>query len=206
MIISNYSKIISSIVKIQDEVLDASSTIDEATKQALRQLSAVLLTATVNHPKLNAYQFKSITNELLYFWNESISANTEKFWDAIYINTQLINRKDQIKNTLLKGRFKSVEQGISARNNWELLKQTTQIRKRFQLEQINQVSQIIAADEQKRLTVLQKTLTTGYIPKTQYLKFGECMAYFANCLLFKQYFTKVETEELYRIWEDFIYQ
>jgi hypothetical protein len=206
LISSNYSDIILQIIKIQDEIFDASTTIDEATKQGFRQRSAMLISTVANQPKLNAYQFKSLVNELLIFWNNIISTDTEKFWDVLNSNNLPVERKDLIKDALTRGRFKTVKQGIDARNNWAVLSGLSLITERFSPEQIYRVAQIIAADEQKRHAILQKTLTTGKIPKTQYLKFGECMAYFANCLLFKQYFTQEQTDELYRIWKDFKYQ
>jgi len=41
------------------------------------------------------------------------------------------------------------------------------------------------------------------IPQTQYLKFGECMAYFGRSKLFEVYFSKEQVEELYEIWKNF---
>ena len=206
MIASNYSDIILQIIKIQDEIVDASTTIDEATKQGIRLRSAMLISTVANQPKLNAYGFKCLVNELLMVWNHNISPDTEKFWDVLNSNNLLVKRKDLIKDALTKGRFKTVEQGIDARNHWAVLSGMSLITERYLPEQINQVAQIIAADEQKRHDILQKTLTTGKIPQTQYLKFGECMAYFANCLLFRQHFTQAHTDELYGIWQDFKYQ
>jgi hypothetical protein len=206
LITSNYSDIILQIIKIQDEIFDASTTIDEATKQGFRQRSFLLISTVANQPKLNAYGFKCLANELLIYWNNIISPDTEKFWDVLNSNNLPVKRKDLIKDALTKGRFKTVEQGIDARNNWAVLSGMILITERFSPEQINQIAQIIAADEQKRHAILQKTLSTGKIPKTQYLKFGECMAYFANCLLFSHYFTQAQTDELYRIWQDFKYQ
>jgi hypothetical protein len=206
LITSNYSDIILQIVKIQNEIFDASTTIDEATKQGFRQRSFLLISTVANQPKLNAYGFKCLANELLIYWNNIISPDTEKFWDVLNSNNLPVKRKDLIKDALTKGRFKTVEQGIDARNNWAVLSGMILITERFSPEQINQIAQIIAADEQKRHAILHKTLTTGKILKTQYLKFGECMAYFANCLLFRHYFTQAQTDELYGIWQDFKYQ
>lgn len=206
LITSNYSDIILQIIKIQDEIVDASTTIDEATKQGIRLRSAMLISTVANQPKLNAYGFKSLLNELLIYWNHNISPDTEKFWDALNSNNLPVERKDLIKDALAREHFKTVEQGIDARNNWAVLSDMSLITERFSPEQISQVAQIIAADEQKRHAILQKTLTTGKIPQTQYLKFGECMAYFANCLLFRHYFTQAQTDELYGIWQDFKYQ
>ena len=206
MISSNYSDIILQIIKIQDEIVDASTTIDEATKQGIRLRSAMLTSTVANQPKLNAYGFKCLVNELLMVWNHNISPDTEKFWDILNSNNLPVKRKDLIKDALTKGRFKTVEQGIDARNHWAVLSGMSLITERYLPEQINQVAQIIVADEQKKHAILQKTLTTGKIPQTHYLKFGECMAYFANCLLFRQHFTQAQTDELYRIWQDFKYQ
>jgi hypothetical protein len=206
LITSNYSDILLQIIKIQDEIFDASDTIDEATKQGIRLRSAMLISTVANQPKLNAYRFKCLVTELLMVWNHNISPDTENFWAILNSNNLPVKRKDLIKDALTRGRFKTVEQGIDARNHWAVLSGMSLITERFLPEQISQVAQIIAADEQKRHAILQKTLTTGKIAQTQYLKFGECMAYFANCLLFRHHFTQAQTDELYGIWQDFKYQ
>ena len=44
-------------------------------------------------------------------------------------------------------------------------------------------------------------LSKKNIPKSQYLKFGECMAYFANTGLFPKYMDENEVKKLYVIWK-----
>jgi hypothetical protein len=51
--------------------------------------------------------------------------------------------------------------------------------------------------------MLKKCLTRKQIPQTNYLKFGECMAYANKCRLWDKYFTQAEVDELYVIWKNF---
>ena len=62
---------------------------------------------------------------------------------------------------------------------------------------------IIVDDENRRLVILKRYLRKNEIPQTQYLKFGECMAYMNNCGLWNKYFNKEEVQQLYAIWTNF---
>lgn len=189
--------------EIHDKFVDASTAFDDKTKQAIKHMSKYIRDFLTANPKANAYQLRTLTNELLTYWNESINSDTEKFWTELQTNDIDIERKEPLKFALTKKRFRTVEQGIDARNNWADLKKLNSITDKFSKTDIEQIDSIIADDEQNRLDILKKCLRKKAIPPTQYLKFGECMAYFANCRLFDKYFTTGQVEELYDIWKNF---
>ena len=70
-------------------------------------------------------------------------------------------------------------------------------------DEIEEIDDIILKDEKQRIEILKKCLRKKEIPQTQYLKYGECMAYANNCLLWKKYFKQSEVDELYEIWKNF---
>lgn len=153
--------------------------------------------------KINTYQLKSLTNDFLTYWNESIHPDTELFWEEARKEGIDFERKDPLKFALEKSRFRNVHQGMDARNNWEEVKKLQAILERFSTDEIAKIDRIIAEDENRRLNILKKCRRKKEIPQSQYLKFGECMAYFNNCRLFGLYFSQEEVEELYVIWKNF---
>jgi hypothetical protein len=200
--LDNIDKILLTIA-IHDKIVDTSISLDEQLKQGLKHISKSIgdfLTAT---PNANSYQRRMLTNELLTYWNNSINPDTENFWTALRTNDIDFERKEPLRFALSKKRFRNVEQGIDARNHWIILKTSSSIIDRFSKTEIQQIDNIISDDEKKRLDVLQKCLVKGAIPQTQYLKFGECMAYFDRCKLFDTYFSKQQVHELYNIWSNF---
>jgi hypothetical protein len=152
---------------------------------------------------LSLYSLKISSTEILTFWNEHIGIDTELFWTSMKANGVRIERKDPLRSALSKKRFRNVDQGMSARKSWEKLRLSDSIVERFSSEEIATLDQIIETDEKTRLRILKKCFLEKKIPQTQYLKFGECYAYFFNCNLFQKYFTTKEVSELYQIWVDF---
>ncbi len=189
--------------EIHDNLIDVSIIFDDHTKQAFKTQSKFIRDFLTNNPKANSYQLRTLTSELLTYWNESIKPDTEAFWTELRKNDIDFERKEPLKFALTKGRFRNVEQGMDARNYWTKLKGEKSIIDNFTQAQIQVIDKIISDDEQRRLDILKKCLIKKAIPQTQYLKFGECMAYFANCRLFDKYFTTGQVEELYDIWKNF---
>ena len=189
--------------EIHDKFIDASPTFDEKKKQNFKILSKYTRDFLTANPKANTYQLRTLANELLTYWNESISCETEFFWEELHANYIDIERKEPLRFALAKKRFRTVEQAIDARNNWTDLKPLNLIIDKFSKTEIEQIDSIIADDEQNRLDILKKCLGKKIIPPTKYLKFGECMAYFANCRLFDKYFSTEEVEELYNVWRKY---
>ena len=61
--------------EIQDNLVDTSMVFDEQTKQAFKTLSKYIRDFLTNNPKTNSYQLRSLTSELLVYWNESIKVS-----------------------------------------------------------------------------------------------------------------------------------
>lgn len=189
--------------EIQDNLVDGSIVFDNQTKQAFKTQSKFIRDFLTNNPKANSYQLKSLTNELLTYWNESINPDTEIFWTELKDNGIDFERKEPLRFALTKKRFRNVEQGIDARKHWTELKNRKEITDKYSQAEIEKIETIIADDENRRLEILKKCLRKNEIPQTQYLKFGECMAYINNCGLWEKYFNKEEVQQLYNIWTNF---
>lgn len=189
--------------EIHDNFVDHSSVFNDQTKQAFRVQSKFIRDFLTNNPKANSYQLRTLTSELLTYWNESIKPDTETFWTELRKNGIDFERKEPLNFALTKGRFRNAHQGMDARNYWAELKGEKSIIDKFTQAQVQEIDIIISNDEQIRHDILKKCLIKKGIPQKQYLKFGECMAYFANCRLFDNYFTPEQIEELYEIWRNF---
>ncbi|REG88215.1 hypothetical protein [Winogradskyella sediminis] len=203
--IENIEKILKT-VEIHERIVRKSTEIDNETKPYFLELSKFTkdcLSDESKIGKLNSYQIKSLEKELLIYWNETISLETEKFWTEILNEKLNIKRKEPLKFALDKNRFRNVEQGIEARKYWNELKKIKSINDKFSKTEIEKIEKIIAEDENKRIGILKKCLAKKVIPKSHYLKFGECMAYFTNCRLFNKYMTEKEVDELHEIWRNF---
>ena len=190
-------------IEIRDNVVRTSTLLDDQAKQAYHQQSAFIRDILTNNPKATSYQLKSLTSEILAYWNESINPDTETFWAEMLRNNVDLERKQPLRFALEKGRFRNVEQGIDAKNYWGSLKQLSAIKNNYTQGEIEQLDRIIEEDEKKRHEVLKNCLAKKLIPQAQYLKFGECMAYFGRCKLFDAYFSNAQVDELFTIWKNF---
>ena len=188
---------------INYKVVNGSTLFDENTKLAFKNLPKYTKDFLKKEPKLTLYGLNSLKTSLLTYWNESINPDTERFWAELKVNGINYKRKEPLKFALDKKRFRQVEQGIDARKYWTELKKLKEVQQRFSKTEIEEIQDIILKDEKQRMEILKKCLRNNKIPQTQYLKFGECMAYANNCGLWDEYFTKPAVEELYDIWKNF---
>lgn len=189
--------------KINDKVVDRSTIMDEKTKEASKNLSKYTRDFLEKEPKINSYGLNSLKSGLLTYWNESINPDTESFWTELKDNGIDYERKEPLKFALEKNQFRRVDQGMDARKHWSELKKRKEIIDRYSKTEIEKIETIIAEDENRRLEILKKCLRKNKIPQSQYLKFGESMAYMNNCGLWNKYFNKEEVEQLYDIWKNF---
>jgi hypothetical protein len=189
--------------KINDKVVDRSTIMDEKTKEAFKNLSKYTRDLLEKEPKMNSYGLNSLKSGLLTYWNESINPDTESFWTGLKDNGIDYKRKEPLKFALEKNQFRRVDQGMDARKHWFELKKRKEITDKYSITEIEKIETIIADDENRRLEILKKCLRKNEIPQTQYLKFGECMAYMNNCGLWGKYFNKEEVQQLYDIWTNF---
>ncbi|KQS88781.1 hypothetical protein ASG21_16705 [Chryseobacterium sp. Leaf394] len=191
------------VTKINDKVVDGSTIMDEKTKEAFKNLSKYTRELLEKEPKMNSYGLNSLKSGLLTYWNESINPDTESFWTELKVNGIDYERKEPLKFALEKNQFRRVDQGMDARKYWTELKNRKEITDKYSQIEIEKIETIIADDENRRLEILKKCLRKNEIPQTQYLKFGECMAYMNNCGIWDKYFNKEEVQQLYDIWTNF---
>ena len=112
-------------VEIHEKIVNESTEMESDTKSHFLNLSKFTkdcLKDKSKAEKFNSYQIKSLTNELLIYWNETISVETEKFWTEIKNGNLNLERKEPLKFALNNNRFRNVEQGIGARKYWNSLK------------------------------------------------------------------------------------
>lgn len=153
--------------------------------------------------KLSSVGLKSLIDGFLIQWNESVSVETELFWQRIEENNLNFDRKEPLRFALEKGRFFNVHQGMEARSNWNSLVDSGYLLSRYKQDEIEKLSKIISNDEEKRVEFLKKCLKSNKIPSSQYLKFGDCMAYIYNTKIMKEHFSIEEIESLNLIWRNF---
>ncbi len=175
---------------------------DPKTKEAIIN-QGIYWNERLNSEQFTLTQMKSIANDILTLWNETIGIATEMFWTELKKNNIDFERKDELNFALKKGRFRRVDVGMSAKKDWSIIKDFDSIKDRFSQDEIEKISNIIDCDEKTRFEILKKCLRKKEIPQTKYLKFGECMAYMSNCGLWEKYFAKAEVEDLYDLWKSF---
>lgn len=187
---------------IGNRVIESSSFFDKDAKLRFKESTKFYREFFVNNPNINSYQLKSLTNDFLTYWHESIHPDTEIFWAELKKNSIDFERKDPLLFALDKNRFRNVHQAMEARKHWSEIRKLEIVLERFSKENIEHIDRIVVEDENKRLAILNKCLKNQKIPRSQYLKFGESIAYFSNCQLFGKYFSPLEVEKLYAIWKN----
>ena len=197
----NFEKLLLTTIII-DKVVDSSNIMDDKTKEAFKNLSNYTKDFLEREPKMNSYGLNSLKSGLLTYWNESINPDTEIFWKELKRKGIDYERIEPLRFALIKNRFKRVDQGIEARKHWAELKKLKEVNGKFTKTEIEQIGNIIIGDEKRRLEILKRCLVKNEIPNTQYLIFGESMAYMNHCELWNCYFNKVEVEKLYDIWKN----
>lgn len=191
-------------IEIQDKITGDSDNFDKNTKKSFLNYSKICLDQLSDGKEsFNLTQLKAMTREILIYWNESIGIDTEKFWIELRNANIDFPRRDELRFAIDKGKFRRIDQGMGAKKYWEVIKEMQTVKERISINEINLINTIIDKDEKTRLEILRKCLKKSVIPQTQYLKFGECMAYFDDCGLFDKYFEKKEVDELYTIWKNF---
>jgi hypothetical protein len=193
------------IIAVGNKIINDSENLHPKIKEAMSNYSKDIV-ERINDINRNGKQnltvINSFKNDYLIFWNESVSIETEIFWQKLEEEKVEVERKEPLKYALIKNRFQNVHQGMAARKNWNKIIEFGYINKRFTEEEIIKLKQIIDKDEKDRFELLKKCYETKKIPNTKYLRFGDSVAYFNNSNLFEKYFKSNEVVELMKIWQD----
>ena len=142
-------------MKINNEIINSSKLLDKKTKNAFIYSSKQTEKILNDNKKLNSYQQKTLTNEFLIYWNETISLDCENFWNEIKKKGILLERKEPLQFLLKNQRFKFVEQAIQIKKYWNELKNLRSIKERYNKKEIDEIQNLSIQDKQKRKLLLE---------------------------------------------------
>jgi len=191
-------------IKIGTAIINSSTHLDSKTKLAFNELhrySKNIINSGFEKNKLTLYELKMIESELFTYWNESINLDVELFWKEINDRNLEFKRKNLIKYLLENGRLKSVEQWIGLYNSIEELSSTGQLSLMIQKNELKQLQELIDKEVDKKYSLVNKCFKKGSIALSNYLKFGESMAFLERCKLTLKYFSEDEREQIINIWK-----
>ena len=191
-------------VEISNKIFAQSNSGDKQVKlafQALNEYSKCFIESALKKDKLTSYEVKSIENEFFSYWNNTINEDVEIFWEEITKSDLPFQRKSALRELLTKGRFRQVEQWIDLYNNFQNIKDSGFLHRQFKNEELVELNNLIEKEEKNRFKIVNNCLQKKRIPFSQYLKFGESMAFLERCGLTRKYFTDTEREEIYKIWK-----
>lgn len=199
---SEYKNQLVRTIHIQNDLVNNGDLFDPKTKEALVN-QGNYWSDRLSNESFSLTQLKFVSSNILTLWKESVGIATEMFWVELKKNNIDFERKDELNFALQKGRFRRVDVGMAARKDWSVMKEFDAITNRFTKDEIEKISDIIESDEKTRLELLKRCLRKKEIPQTQYLKFGDSMAYMSHCGLLNKHFNEIEVDELYDIWNNF---
>lgn len=170
-----------------------------------------ILDKSIQNNKHIGYTVSGIINDTLIYWNSSLGLDIEFFWEKVGEKNLAFERKDILKTVLEKGLFRDIHIHMAARYNWNDLKMHPLLKKRFSKSEINRIGEIIKKDEAKRLQLLKTCLRKRKVAFSNYLRYGDAIAYFTQGKLIEEtrnkdtllnaYFSKEEINTLEAIWE-----
>jgi len=196
---SEYKEQLLRIIQIQNDLLNDFDLLDSELKDGIINFG-IYWADRLDNEHYSLTQLKSIANNILTFWKESIGIATEMFWTELEKNNIVFKRSDELNFVLQKGRFRRVDIGIFANRDWEVIKEFDSIKARFSNDQIVKISNIIDLDEKSRVEILKKRLKRKEIPITQLRNFIQAFTYISNLGLWDKHFTNKEVTELYAFW------
>ncbi|MEO6833432.1 MAG: hypothetical protein ABI169_14590 [Chitinophagaceae bacterium] len=155
-------------------------------------------------------ELKNSIEVLSYLWSQYVDIWSEMFWSEIDEYPNGYKRVEAIPKILERGRFRGVGEAMHTRYQWKALLDSRFLLKRYSLEELQKVTYIIATDEGKRLSLLKKCLRNKRLSHSDYLRFGEAIAFFTQGGLFNEstsgtelekHFTPADIRLLDEIWE-----
>lgn len=200
----NQANLLLEAIAVGDKIISDSTKLDQQTKTlmlGLNSYSKNYLNDGLSNDKLTAYEVKSLESEFFKYWKEAVSHDVEAFWEELTSINIAYQRKSPIRDLLSKGRLRHVEQWIGLFNDFGELGQNEYLTKQFSRKEIKSVTELLKSEEKKRFELVNRCFQKKEIPFSQYLKFGESMAFLERCNLMMKYFSEKEREEIYEIWE-----
>jgi len=204
--ISKKAKELLQVLDIANLVINESDIKDEKEKKdtlSFIEQTRNLTNSKNGDDKITSYGLKSLTDSFLVYWNESISVDTEKFWNLLEKEGISIKRKEPLRQALLRGVFRNVHEAMEACKNFDEMVEKGVLKSRYNEAELTTIRDIIDKNTSVRVELLRSCLIKGKIPSSKYLRFGDSMAYMGNCNLFNDYFNENEVEQLLDIWNNF---
>lgn len=202
------------LLEIEKQMFPIAFASDEKVMSAFlykKDLDKQIINESIEQKDLTMYALNSFVNGTLIYWNESIGVSIELFWQQVHLKNLPYIRKDPLAFALEKGRFRNVHQGRDARYNWKDLIDAKLLLSRYSEEEIARLDQIIKNDEANRVSLLKKCIKNNKVPGSQYLRFGDSVAYLTDGkllddgaykgTLLESHFTEPEIRILDAIWK-----
>lgn len=136
---SEYKEHLLRTIQIQNDLLNDFDLFDPKTKEAIIK-HGNYWTERLNCEHFTLTQLKSITNDILTIWKETIGIATEMFWNELKKNNIDFERKDELNFALQKGRFRRVDIGMGAKKDWNVIKDFDSIKNRFSKDEIEKIT------------------------------------------------------------------
>lgn len=151
---------------------------------------------------LKAVSLNGTISNYFIRWNGWVSVECELFWQALEHEGLKFLRKEPLHFALKKGWFYNVHEAIEIRINWDAVIEGKYLESRYSAKEIEFLTNLIKAEELKRVKEIRLALTKKKITFRNILRFGDSMAYLRQCGLIKKYFTFWEIDEVIQIWKD----
>jgi len=157
-------------------------------------------------------KLKFYIDELSSLWSSFVDIWSEMFWTQIEETPTTFKRVDTIRKIIDRGRFMGVGEAMHTRYEWERLLDSGHLQLRYTSEELQKVTDIISKDESKRLRLLKKSLNNERVNWSEYLQYGEAIAYFTHGTLFNEttggtelekHFSSKEIRILDEIWKQY---
>jgi len=150
---------------------------------------------------LKAVSLNGTISNYFIRWNGWVSVECELFWQALEHEGLKFLRKEPLHFALKKGWFYNVHEAIEIRINWDAVIEGKYLESRYSAKEIEFLTNLIKAEELKRVKEIRLALTKKKITFSNILRFGDSMAYLRQCGLIKKYFTFWEIDEVIQIWK-----
>lgn len=152
---------------------------------------------------------KFFTKELARSWSYWLAVWAELFWKEIDAQHVQLQRADMVLKIINRKRFLSVDEAMMYNRRWQDMR-TSGYLSRYTRVQVAFIDELLRKDKEKRLDLLIKSLRNKKVNVSDYLKYGEAIAYFTDGKLFSDqieddeialYFSQEELNVLEDIWQ-----
>ena len=192
-------------VNVAKKYLDISD-LDEASKDCAFYKYDWDFKTLQNAPTSGGVKF--FTRDLAHLWSYWLAIWAELFWQEIDARGIHLVRTDMVLKIINRKRFSGVGEAMMYNRNWNNMVALGYL-SRYTPGQLAFINELLRKDKEKRLDLLIKSLRNRKVNASEYLKYGEAIAYFTEGKLFSDqigndeisyYFGPEELHVLNEIW------